>query len=179
MQWKKLSSKQVHQNPWYSVREDDVTRPDGNPGKFYVVEVGQSTMTIPYHAGLFYLITNSRYPINTTLWEFPSGKKDPGESPEAGARRELLEETGITTTPLTLLGKVAAHPGIADEIQYIFLAENCSFGQAHRDFSEVDLQLQGFNSSELQQLLQNEKITDSQTLGALQLLQLKTNIKLF
>lgn len=179
MQWKKLSSKQIHQNPWYSVREDDVIRPDGNPGKYYVVEVGESAMVIPYHEGLFYLITSSRYTIGTTLWEFPSGKANPEESPEAGARRELLEETGITTTSLTLLGKVAAHPGIANEIQSIFLAEHCTFGQAHRDFSEVDMRLKGFNSSELKQLLQNERITDSQTLGALQLLQLKTDIKIF
>jgi len=29
------------------------------------------------------------------LWEFPGGKIEPGESPEAAAARECLEETGL------------------------------------------------------------------------------------
>ncbi|MEX2027030.1 MAG: (deoxy)nucleoside triphosphate pyrophosphohydrolase [Pirellulaceae bacterium] len=32
-------------------------------------------------------------------WEFPGGKMEPGEMPDAAAKRECLEETGLTVAP--------------------------------------------------------------------------------
>ena len=35
--WRTLGSRNVYENPWISVREDKVIRPDGEPGIYGVV----------------------------------------------------------------------------------------------------------------------------------------------
>ncbi len=37
-------------------------------------------------------------------WGFPGGKQELGETIETGARRELLEETGIAAEPVRIIG---------------------------------------------------------------------------
>jgi len=43
-------------------------------------------------------------PRKAGLWSFPGGRLEPGETPEAAARRELAEETGLSVGDLVPLG---------------------------------------------------------------------------
>ena len=44
-------------------------------------------------------------------WDIPKGVAEPGETPETAARRELLEETGLTSqAPLVFLGRLPYLP---------------------------------------------------------------------
>lgn len=60
--------------------------------------------------------------IATSL-EAPAGVLDGDETPEAGARREVEEEVGLTLGAVTPLGPVFSMPGISTEAIHLFLAE--------------------------------------------------------
>ena len=52
------------------------------------------------HAGSFLIGQRPPGTALAGLWEFPGGKIEPGESAEAAAVRECLEETGLAVEPL-------------------------------------------------------------------------------
>ena len=49
------------------------------------------------------LLVRRAKPPNAGAWSLPGGAQELGETAEEGARRELLEETGVTTGALTLV----------------------------------------------------------------------------
>ncbi|MDX1944891.1 MAG: NUDIX domain-containing protein [Pirellulaceae bacterium] len=52
------------------------------------------------HAGRFLIGQRQPGAALAGLWEFPGGKIEPGETPEAAAERECLEETGLAVRAL-------------------------------------------------------------------------------
>ncbi len=102
---------------------DEVEEPGGVRGPREIVRQRGSVAALPVHDdGGFTLVRQYRYAVDAFVWELPAGRRDPGETPEAGARRELEEEAGLHARSLEPLLTFWTTPGFSDEVMYLFRA---------------------------------------------------------
>lgn len=65
------------------------------------------------------LLVRRGHPPSKDSWSIPGGAQELGETAEAGARRELLEETGLNVGPLHLVANVdSIHRDADGRVQY-------------------------------------------------------------
>ncbi len=48
--WKKLTSRELFRNPWWTYRMDTVELPGGREGEYHYVHTGGSVMLVPVHS---------------------------------------------------------------------------------------------------------------------------------
>jgi 8-oxo-dGTP pyrophosphatase MutT (NUDIX family) len=120
--WRTLSSRSIYRNPWFSVREDEVLRPDGTPGIYGVVEMPSYAGVVAIRSdGKIAMIRQWRYLTGRSSLEVPAGSTSSRDADILStARRELLEEAGVEAQSWTPLGRVdysaVSNPG------FLFLA---------------------------------------------------------
>jgi 8-oxo-dGTP pyrophosphatase MutT (NUDIX family) len=135
--WRTVSSRQVYENPWISVREDQVVRPDGEPGIYGVVHYKNVAVgVLAIEDDHVYLVGQYRYPLETYSWEIPEGGCPEGEEPLSAARRELREETGLEATSWRMLGEAYLSNSVADEYAVWFLATGLVPGKERPEGTE-------------------------------------------
>jgi 8-oxo-dGTP pyrophosphatase MutT (NUDIX family) len=135
--WRTVSSRQVYENPWISVREDQVVRPDGEPGIYGVVHYKNVAVgVLAIEDDHVYLVGQYRYPLETYSWEIPEGGCPEGEEPLSAARRELREETGLEAASWRMLGEAYLSNSVADEYAVWFLATGVVSGNERPEGTE-------------------------------------------
>jgi len=68
------------------------------------------------------LVKQYRHGVQDVLLELPGGIVDDDENPLDAGKRELLEETGYTTSSIVEVGKLYPNPAIQTNTMYCFLA---------------------------------------------------------
>jgi ADP-ribose diphosphatase len=141
-----LSSKTVFQGPAFSVSSDRVREPGGIIARRDVVRHSGSAVILAVDDSgpepRILLERQYRYAANDYLWELPAGRVDPGEKALAGAKRELLEETGYRASRWTQALFFYPSPGFLDETMTVYLARGLTAGDAQPEEDEsIECQL--------------------------------------
>jgi ADP-ribose diphosphatase len=164
---KVLSSKIVFQGRVFGVRRERVIEPGGVEATREIVTHPGSVVVLPVFAdGRILMIRQYRHSVRQYLWELVAGSKDPGESFEVGARRELREETGYTARRMRKLLDLFPTPGFVSENMVIFLAEGLKLGKAHPEADEK-IELRIFSLREIEDWIRAGKIRDAKSVAGI------------
>jgi ADP-ribose pyrophosphatase len=134
MPFELLGSEIVYPGRAFTIRRDTLRLPDGRETKLDIVEHVGSVVILPVDAdGNLLFVCQYRHAAGLDLLELPAGTLDEGESPEACARREVREETGMAAGNLEELGGFYLAPGYSTEYMHVYLATDL-----HPDPLEAD-----------------------------------------
>jgi len=136
--WKTLSSRTAYENAWLRVREDQVTRPDGKPGIYGVVEIRPSVGVVALNGrDEIVLVGQWRYALNRYSWEIPRGGSRVDETDmQRAAERELAEEAGVLAAHWQAMGTVDVGNGVLDDVQSLYVATGLTATDTNFDAEE-------------------------------------------
>ncbi len=137
--WKRVGTRLIYENPWMTLREDQVISPTGKPGIYSVVDTRVATGVVAMNDSQeIYLVGQYRYPTDVYSWEIPEGGADPGENPLDAIKRELREETGVVAESWHPLGgELHLSNCVTSEKAYLYLAKGLTQGEMSPDETEV------------------------------------------
>ena len=167
-----MSGRTIYANPWIRLTEDDVPQPDGTTAPYAVLHAPDFVVILPFDGERFHLVEQYRYPVGRRLWEFAQGSvtEPAGLAPEAVARIELAQESGLAAGRLDLLGYLHESTGRATNGFHAYLATGLSPVAAHREPQEADMRTGAFTLDEVWGLIDGGLLTDASSVAALALL---------
>ena len=159
----------IHKGRILDVRLEQITLPTGaritlemvrHPGAAAIVALDDNDEVT--------LVHQFRHAAGGFIWEIPACTLDPGEAPDACARRELREEAGLDAREWTHLGSILTAPGFCDERIHLFLARGLSQGAQKLDHDEI-LSLRRLPFRQALQMIRDGEIQDAKSIAGLHL----------
>jgi ADP-ribose pyrophosphatase len=165
--WTTLKTTPIYDNPWIALSEHQVLNPSGGRGIYGVVHFKNRAIgVLPLdEEGYTYLVGQWRYALGEYSWELPEGGGPHAEDPLDAAKRELLEETGLSAQHWTPLLRMHLSNSVTDEESLVYLATGLTTGLAQPEETE-DLRLQKIHFNKVLEMVLQGEITDSITVAA-------------
>ena len=160
--WQTLSSKEIYDNPWINLTEHQVINPNGGKGiygKVHFKNLAIGIVVLDEEENIW-LVGQYRFPLNQYSWEIPEGGGPLDADPLDSAKRELLEETGITAKNWQEIQQIHLSNSVSDELGIIYLARDLSYGEAQPEETE-QLVVRKLPFEEAYQMVLRGEITDS------------------
>jgi ADP-ribose pyrophosphatase len=168
MKPKRLSRITIYQSPWVNLYLDKVRFPNGLLiEKFHLLDFPHAAVTavVENDFGKIVLVRICRYTSGHTEWELPAGGLETGETVIAGAKREVLEETGYTSDSHRLVYSYYPMNGSANKLFHVVF---CKAGEKTQEFDPNEVSdIRWFTRNEVQGMLKEKTFTDGFTLIAL------------
>jgi 8-oxo-dGTP pyrophosphatase MutT (NUDIX family) len=118
------------------------------------------------------LVGQHRYAFDAYHWEIPEGGSPLEEDSLEGARRELLEETGVTAGSWREVGRWELSNSVTDEAAVAYLATDLTQGVAQPD-GEEELAVRWLPFDDVMGMIERGEITDALTVLPMQALALE------
>lgn len=166
--WTVLEERVIYDNPWIGLTEYDVINPGGGKGiygkvRFKSLAIGVLPLD---ERGYTWLVGQYRFPLAAYSWEIPEGGGDPAVPPVESARRELMEETGLTAKEWSLLMEMHLSNSVTDEQAFIFLAQGLEQHDAAPEETE-ELAVRRLPFEEAYRMVERGEITDAMSVAAI------------
>lgn len=165
-----VSRKIGYRGKVYTVVADQVREPDGVSALREIIRHHGSVVVLPVDDSVspprVLLVRQYRYAADEYLWELPAGHIDRGESAASAAKRELLEETGLSAKKWKRALKFYVSPGILDETMEVFLATGLTAGKATPEEDER-IATRFFSLPAAVKMANDGRIRDAKTLASL------------
>jgi ADP-ribose pyrophosphatase len=167
-----VSSRRIYTGRILNLDVDTVRFPDGSVGDLEMIRHPGAAAVVPFvddprmDDPEVLMIHQFRHAADRFVWEVPAGRLDPGEEPEACARRELEEEAGVVAGALERLTTIFTTPGFTDERIHLFLATGLRPGATRREADEF-VEVRQIRWSNVMQLAERGEIADGKTLVSL------------
>ena len=171
MPFELLKTETTYRGRAFSIRRDSLRLPDGHETKFDIVEHVGSVIIIPRDdQGNLLFVRQYRHAAGLDLLELPAGTLDEGEAPEACARREIREETGMAAGQMQPLGGFYLAPGYSTEYMHVYLATDLHPNPLEADADEF-LSVETIPLARALAMARGGEIPDAKSLAALLLAQ--------
>lgn len=160
-----LASDTVFDGKVFRVESDRVRLPHGPVTTLQVIRHPPSVVLLPMPDPEHVVLARQyRYAIDRWIWELPAGSVDPGETPEAAARRECHEEIDLVPATLERVAELYPTPGYCDELMIFFRATDLRAPtQTAAVDEDEDIEVQVFTLDDARRLVRDRESPDMKT----------------